>query len=232
MSGTLDFTFDIQVIWPNILLMTVLYAFGNIFIFKSLQLGSASSFSVYFSLRVFVNLVISYFFFSQSFSVLSFIGLILLLSGIIIVDYSPEIWKISKSELYALLSALCIGITNGNSQVLLSKMSLSTYLVLSFILPAVFMIIIYPQKSLKMKMYLRNEYFSRFSILAVLYTLASIYFFKAIQDSNDSALVTAIGLSSIVVTVIFSFILLKERKHFWRKLFAAVITFGGLLLLV
>jgi len=94
------------------------------------------------------------------------------------------------------------------------------------------MIIIYPQKSLKMKMYLRNEYFSRFSILAVLYTLASIYFFKAIQDSNDSALVTAIGLSSIVVTVIFSFILLKERKHFWRKLFAAVITFGGLLLLV
>jgi drug/metabolite transporter (DMT)-like permease len=231
-TNTFDLSFNWVEVWPNIALMTILYALGNIFIFKSLQKGSASSFSVYFSLRVFANLVLSSIFFGQSFPALGFVGLLAVLIGIVIVDYSSELWKISKSELYALLAAICIGVTNANSQFVLTEVNLSTFLVIAFIFPGLLLITIYPRKLKTLSNYMKKEYLGSFFSLAFIYTVSSIYFFKAIQDSADSALVTAVGLSSIIVTVIFAYIILKERDHFWRKLLAAVITFGGLLLLV
>ena len=228
----LDFGFDWSSVWIYLVVMTILYGIGNVFIFKSLQVGSASSFSIYFSIRVFVTLVFTYFMFGQKFSIMSFVGLLGIIIGIIIVDYLPDILKVSKCELLAILAAICVGSTNAFSQLVLKTVNLDTFLFYAYLTPGLFMMFIKPKTINNFRKYATKNMLPRIVLLALTQAAAGIFFFHAIEVSNDSSLVTAVSLSSIVLTVILEFWLLKERDHFWRKLIAAVITFGGLMLLV
>jgi drug/metabolite transporter (DMT)-like permease len=231
-NKSLDFRFDWSSVWIYLISMTVLYGIGNAFIFKSLQLGSASSFSIYFSLRVFVNLVFAYFMFGQAFSIKSFIGLLGLLIGIVIVDYSSDIFKVSKAEILAMIAAVCVGSTNALSQSVLKTVNLNTFLFYAYLTPGLFMMMIKPRIIPNLQKCFVDKSLPKVILLALIQSASGVLFFYAIESSNDSSLVTAISLSSIVITIILEFWLLKERDHFWRKLIAAVITFGGLLLLI
>lgn len=231
-TGNFSLNIDFGSIWYIILIMTVFYALANIVIFRALQETTAGAYSIYFSVRSIVTMVLSMILFSQSFNWIQLIGLFLILLGIVIVDYSPELWIISKGEAYSLLSALLIGSTNAMSQLLLDEMTLETFLPVMFILPPVLLIIISPKKSSNALKILKDQGILKHAAIGILYALASIFFFGSIETSGNAALITSIGLSSVIVTVLFSYFFLKEKEHFWRKVIASIVTFIGLLLLM
>jgi drug/metabolite transporter (DMT)-like permease len=60
---------------------------------------------------------------------------------------------------------------------------------------------------------------------------AGLAFIKAIQLVDVSVLSSARSYKPVLV-FIFALLVLHERKHFWRKLFASILATIGLLLLI
>ena len=68
---------------PNLVLMAILYAVGNIFIFKALKLGEASEFTILFTTRVFWTILVAIIFLGERFSTSQFVGTFLIWASVV-----------------------------------------------------------------------------------------------------------------------------------------------------
>ena len=67
-------------------------------------------------------------------------------------------------------------------------------------------------------------------LLCLLYGLAAVSFFAALQASPNSSQIFTINAFGAVITVALSIIILKERDYLVRKLIGAIVSLSGLLL--
>ena len=93
---------DFKPLILNFLLMIVLYALGNIFVFKALKKTEASKFSVIFSSRAIIAVLAFSLLMKETLTVSQWIGTLLILSAAVIVSLETKKIKFSFKEIYAL----------------------------------------------------------------------------------------------------------------------------------
>lgn len=217
----------------NLVLLAIFYGVGNVFIFKSIQLLEASTYTIIFSTRVLFTMLASFLFLSERLTIYHIIGTTFILLGVLLVtlksltsfDFSSP-----KGELFALLAAIFFGFELTNDRILLNSLHLYPYMFLSFILPSLLIALLYHQKIKNIKVFADKNIISKILLLSFIYGLASIAFFSALQKAPSSSQVAAVNVSQVVITVLLSIIFLKERDSFIKKIIGAVLSFIGLLL--
>src|SRR3989344_4013508 len=93
----------------NLILMTVLYGFSNVFIFRSLKQIEASKFSILFSTRAFFTVLASSLVLKELLTGTQFLGALLIFSGVILVNLKSSKFSFDKGSLFALLAAFAFG---------------------------------------------------------------------------------------------------------------------------
>ncbi len=226
-----DFRFpNLLPIFGNLALMTFLYGFSNVFIFTSLKQTEASKFTIIFATRALFTILASSLLLKEMLTIQQIIGAFIIFSGVVLVSLKSTTFTFGKGELFALAGALCFGLANTNDRYLLQYFSVYPYMSIGFIAPAILMGLIYPKEARYAPMFLQRSTLPKVVVLCVVYAFSAISFFAALKVASSSSQVAAVNLTSVIITVLLSIIILKEREHIVQKLGGAVLSFIGLLL--
>ena len=217
---------------PNLLLMIVLYGFGNVFIFKSLKMIEASKFTIIFSTRTLFTILASTALLGEILNARQWSGALLVMLGVLLVTLKSRRISFTKGELIALPAAIFFGFANANDRFLLQSFDVFPFVFLGYVLPALFILLIYPTSLRKMQILIRGKVLKKMLVLCVIYAASAVIFFTALQIAPTASQVVAVNLTSVIVTVLLAIIFLNEREHIPRTLLGAVISFAGLLLLM
>ncbi len=226
----LYFTFTNSMIFPLILLV-FLYGFGSLAIQHALKLSDAATFTLLFASRGIFTVIASTLLLHEGLNPKQIFGVVFIFISIVLVTLKTRSISIRKADLIALLAALLLGFANTNDRYLLGVMQLYPFLILAYLLPALFSAVIFPKSAMKMFTMFSFTTFVKSCIFCVLYAISGVTFFIALQTAPNSSQVAIINLSSVILIVVFSMIFLKERENVGRKLLAVAISFAGLVLL-
>lgn len=215
----------------NIFLMALLYGSANIFIFKSLKEIEASRFTIIFATRGLFTILASSLLLKELLSFQQLIGAILIFSSVVLVSLKAE-KKLSfgKSEAFALFAAMGYGFSNTNDRYLLSSFDAYPYMTVSFLAPSILTAIVYMNEIKHVTMFFQPSTLKKILLLCIVYAGAAITFFLALKVTPSSSQVAALNLTSVVLTVVLSIVVLKERSNTTQKIVGALICFIGLLL--
>lgn len=214
----------------NLILMIILYGLSNVLIFKSLKETEASKFTIIFSTRTFFTVLASSIFLGEMLSGRQFLGTLLIFASVVIVTLKSMKITFTKGDFMALIAAMGFGFEVTNDRFLIQNFIVYSYLTINFILPGLFTAMVYPKDAMEIKKLLRIEPLKRIGILSVIYAFSAITFFMGLKISSNSSQVASVNMISVIVTVFLSIIFLHERDNLAKKILAAFICFGGLLL--
>ncbi|QQG42097.1 MAG: EamA family transporter [Candidatus Woesebacteria bacterium] len=218
-----------QISW-SVLVMTALYALANIFIFKSLKTTEASRFTVIFSSKTLFAVLGSSLIFREGLTSAQWAGAILIVMGVIVIAIKDLSKKINKGDIFALFAAVMFGLANTNDRFLVQFFDPYSYVVIGFLLPGVAIALFYPKKLINFKIYFKKAFVYKMVILCLLYGLAAVTFFAALQATPNSSQLFSINSFGAILAVVFSIIFLKETDKIAKKILGAVISVAGLLL--
>lgn len=214
----------------SLLLMSITYALANIFIFNSLKITEASRFTVIFASKTLFAVMALTIFFKEGLTNLQWLGALLILAGVAVVYLQRTGKTLNRGDLYALGAALMFGIANTNDRYLIQFFDPYTYVVIGFLLPGTTIALAYPHKIAQIKTYLTKEFLAKMALLCLLYGLAAITFFAALQLAPNSSQVFTFNTFGAILTVILSIIFLKERDGLVRKMIGATLSLFGMIL--
>lgn len=223
---------NLKPLLPNLILMTFLYGFSNVFIFKSLKQIEASKFTIIFATRAFFTVLASSLLLKEMLARQQFLGVLLIFSGVVLVNLQSAKISFGKGELLALLGAAAFGSANTNDRYLLQFFEVYPYITVAFVAPSILMSVIYPKELRHIQLFLHQKVLTKVLLLCVLYAFSAISFFAALQVGENSSQIASVNLTSVIVTVLLSIIFLKERGNLAKKVVGTGLSFIGLLLLV
>lgn len=222
---------DISRVLPNIVIMIVLYTFGNILLNKSLKLIEASEMTVLFASRGLFTILASTVLIHEGLSVKQLIGAILVLVAVVLVTHKNKGIKLKLGEFMVLGAALLFGLANTNDRILLGSFEVYTYVSFAFIAPGLFSVLIYPNHLRHIPFFLKRDMLAKTVGLCLLYAVSAITFFGALQLGNNSSQIAAINQLSTVITVVLAVLILREKGHLIRKIVGGVISMVGVMLI-
>ena len=234
--GVLGFAFSdmslpyLRPLIPNLILTTLFYGFGNIFVFKALKVLEVSKFVIILSARALFTILASSLLLNESLSPSQLLGTFFIFIGIILVNTQSAKFTFSKNEFLVLAAAALFGLGTTNDRFLLLSFNVYPYLFLAFLLPGLFITALYPSVIKKIPLILDKKTFSKVLTLCSLYAAAAVTFFMALQIADNSSQVMSVNISGVIVTVFMAVIFLKETQHLPQKLLGAVSSFIGLFL--
>lgn len=222
---------DFSVIGWNFLIMTLLYAAGNVFMFSALKSVEVSKFTILFSVRGFITVLASTLFLQESLNSGQMLGALAIFLAIVLVNFKANQFKLSKFDLMALMAGVSFGLANTNDRILLSHMEVYTFTTIGFLTPALLIAAIYPKEVPHVRLFLQPKLLKKMLIFASLYALSAVTFFIALQTTNNSSQVATINLTSVILIVLLGIVFLKEKTDLAKKLVAAGLSFLGLWLI-
>jgi len=231
---------DISIFKPyilNIFLVVILNGVGIINVFSSFRKVEASVFTILFSSNVVFTLLSSYFFLKESLEWSQYLGVFFVIFAIIIVTYRKGGFEIKfNNGVIILLASFCMGVAITNTKYLflsLPELTPFSYLIISSCSTAIFILIVKFKKILIGIKELRNINFIKWmSFLSFVHALMLFALYKALSFvESNSMQVAGIMSSSVLFGVLLSFIFLKERSFWVRKILAVMIVFLGIWLI-
>lgn len=211
-------------------IMSVLYGFAGMSMFKSLKTTEASQFSVIFSSRTIFAILGSWLLFGEGLNLTQWTGSLFIIMGVIMVSIKKVSVKFGKGELLALTTSVLIGLANVNDRLLVQHFNPFSYVVVGFFLPTLLIILFNPSKLINLKIYFRWSIFYKMMLMCIISSLSAVTLFASLAITTNSSQLFSINAFSGVLTVILSIIFLNEREFVPRKIFGAILSLIGLLL--
>jgi uncharacterized membrane protein len=236
--GSKDFPTVEQIFSNNlyifILFSSVLYALHAVFGFKALQTVEVSRFTVIYSLRAVITILVATLFLDEKLTLIQLIGALLILSAIIFLNTNSlkGLFRLTKGEIYALLAAVTFGVATVSDKYLLDWFNYVPYLFIDFMVPGMILFLARPKSISESVGLLKAKLAPKILLFSTLYAIAAITFFAALTQADNASLVSGVGQVGSIVTVLMGIVLLKEKKDLSKKLIAASLSFLGLILLV
>ena len=218
---------------PNLLLMGILYCLGNIFLFKGFQKAEASEVSVLFTSAGIWTVIAAIIILGDRITAVKVMGIALILSGVTVINIRKSRWQMNRGHIFALLSALCFGTSFVNDAVVLKTFtSLDTYMILVFIIPALFTLVLHPSSIRSINKLTTANKIIPITVCSLLYAIATMTFYHSYTAGGKASVISVLQQMSIVFAVCLSYVFLKERDRLLNKIVGTLLTIGGALLLI
>ncbi len=221
---------DFRALWFPILATCVLYGLGHIAYAHALQRVEASVFSILFGTRTFWIMLFGVTLFHEHLSMWQVVGSLLIFISICLVAERKGTVRLDRGVVLGLLTGLFIGLATAGWVYVSRKADVVTWTALSFIGPALVILIAQPRSVKHMSPLFQGKTLQKISLLAVLFSISSVTILEAFQ--SNVSLVAPLHATTIIVTVLLAIVFLRERTRLRWKAAAALVCFMGVLLLV
>lgn len=215
---------------PNLILMTILYGAGNVFIFSALKMIDAAEFTIVFASRALWTIIGTIIFLKESFSTQQTLGTILIILSVVLVSWKKQKFTLSKGFIFSVLAALSFGLAFTNDAFIVNNFDVPSYLTIAFIIPSLAVWAIYPKSTAKMKPLFEKKTLLKLGLLGIFYAVSAITIFLAYQVGKNASQIAPLNQTATIITVVLSVIFLKERTDLLRKLSGVIISFVGVIL--
>lgn len=223
---------NLRDIWPNLLVMPILYSLGNISKFKSLKKIDASEFTVLFQFSVIITVLVAVVFLGEAFHSYEIAGLALVILAILFITLKDQTkLKFSTGELWALGCAAAFGLAFANDAYILRTFDLWSYTFLAFFLPGALTLLYMRKEAKALRRLVEKESVKGFVLSAFVYAIAAVTVYAAYQVGRNAAQIASITPTYSILIVILAAIFLHERDRLPRKLLAAILAIVGIILL-
>jgi drug/metabolite transporter (DMT)-like permease len=218
---------------PNMILMTILYGGGNIFLYKSLKIIPISEFAILFSTSTLWTIVGAVLLLGERFSTLHFVGTILIMMSLVITfKTSKKFHLFGHGQTLCLIAAAMFGLAFVNDAYVLKDINVNYYVSMAFILPAIGLLAIYPKARFEMKIFLKPSQLKKMLIIVVFYATSAITIFTAYTVGQNAAVISVLNKTSSLLIVLAGIVFLNERENVARKVVGASIALLGVALLI
>jgi bacterial/archaeal transporter family protein len=231
-TGTFEFP-SLLPAWFNVLLMTLFYSAGSVFVYKAYKESPASEVSIIFASSSAWAVIAAVIFLGEKISFLNMLGILSIIMGIIVINYQKSNWKLEKGHLYALMSAFMFGVAFTNDIFIIRYYnSPPPYIFIAFIIPALAILLYRPQLLRKTRYFLSKEILPKILLLSAIYAISSITIYGAYKAGGDASAIIPIQQTNIVITVILSYFFLSEKDKLIQKSLGSLFVFLGAWLLI
>lgn len=216
-------------IFPNLIAVTVISSAGMVFYLRSFKVKSISISNIFGSLSVLVSTFLGIVFFSESISMFKFIGILLVLSAIIALNYKNL--ELEKNHFYGILSGILFGVAYTLDKSIVLQINPIIYMFWSFLFISIFGFFTNPKDiiiSIKGKSLLA---FRPILFSSIFYFLFNFFTFTAYSIGGEVGRIDAINNAQIFLIIIFEYFILKHETLVWRKILTAVLAYTGVVIL-
>lgn len=220
---------DFAKYWIPILLTFLLYAVGTVVAAYTLRNVQASIYSILFATNAIWVAAISLPLFHDSITLLQLIGIALIFASIAFLLEYTGMLTFDRGMLLGLLTGFIFGLATVAWVYVDKYADPATWSAISFLGPALILIITRPTSVRKMRPFLNRKTLIRMILLGILYSTSALTILLAYKHGN-SALIAPLQQASIITTVVLAVVFLRERNRLWQKALATLICFVGVLL--
>jgi drug/metabolite transporter (DMT)-like permease len=220
---------DYGKLWLPILLTFILYALGTVVGAITLQRIQASIYSVLFATNAIWVALISLPLFHTQVSPVQLGGILLIFASMVFLIERDNKFKLDQGLLLGLLTGLIYGLATVAWVYVDKHADPVSWSAVSFLGPALLVLIVQPMSVRKMKPFTRKGTLLRLLVLGVLYSISAVTILMAYKGGNAS-LIAPLQQTSIITTVLLAIIFLHERNRLWQKAAATIVCFLGVLL--
>lgn len=217
---------------PNFLLMIVILTLAPILTFRAYQLSEAAEVGIVMSSQRLWTVMAAFVFLGETATPFKIIGTILILTGVSVVSWKNHRIKITNGILFALLAAFLYGISYVNAFYILQHLDAPSFEVYASLLPALVLLISQPHIISKMNFYLVPKNGTKVLLAAIFDTFATLSLYFAYQIGRNASQIAPLSATSLIFTVIFAALILKEKENLINKLTGSVIVVLGSILIL
>lgn len=214
---------------PYFLSTASLYAAGTILFFHAIKKIEASEMSIIGGFGPIVTIIASMIFLKDVLTISQLTGVVCILVAVILINFKKKGFVISQGTWLALLGTTCYGIAVITDTIIIHRFEVASFIPIGTAITALIMIGAYPKKIplvLKSLAHVNKDLL----VFSVLYAIQGIAFYLALGTGVLVGQVSSIARASIILTVILSTIFLGERTNIGKKLFGAILTTIGVIL--
>jgi uncharacterized membrane protein len=214
-----------------LLLSAALWGGCTLFLFKTLQLLESSEVSILSSFGVVITIIASILFLNESFNFQKMFGVIIIIFSIFIVTNLKKGFQFNKGVLYALIMVIFASVAFVLDAVNVQNYDVVSYNTISNFLIGGMLLIFYPKVLLEWRNFVKPEFLKKMLPLGICATVQALAYLYALSYGGNTAQISAIKQSQVIVTVLFAIIFLGEKDNLKRKLIAAFFVTVGIILL-
>lgn len=214
---------------PLFIVSGSLYAIGTIAYFKAYKFIGASEVTVLGGVGVIMTIIASFVFLHDKLTLLQILGVLLILSAVVVVNFMKHQFKRNTGALLALLGTTAYGLAVVNDSYIIRHYDAVSYIPLISFVPGMLLLLRYIRRIRSIIRTVRSIDINLI-IFIILYAIQAISFYSALQAGALVLQISAISRASIILTVILATLFLKEREHILLKIIAAILTTTGVLL--
>lgn len=230
-QGKLDLSFPVSLIW-NFLLLLALLTPAYLLRYRSYQLIGASEVVMFSVTGRLWNVIGAYLFLHENITLKMIAGAILILSGAMLTRYEKKKFVINKGVVIVLASAFLFGMGDINGFYILRNYDSSNFLIYSYLLPVVALLLLKPKSIMKLKYYFLKGRAIKVVLLSLCDTFGMLFLYLAYQVGRNAAVIGPLRSTNIIVTVILAIIILKERVNIKNKIIGSILAVAGVTLLL
>ncbi len=217
----------------NLIVMTVFYSLGNIYTFKAFQIADASEVSVILASSSVWAVMSALVLLDETLTIQNILGIILIVLGVVSINYTKSKWQFNKGHLFGLLGAMLFGIAFTNDAYIINRyQSISSYMVLAFTLPGLMTLFLKPASIKIIPNYLRINVLGKMFVCTSVYALSALTIFSAYKQGGPASIISPLQQLNIILTVILGYVFLRERDKLTNKIIGTVLAFAGAILLI
>src|SRR6266496_6062080 len=220
---------DLSKLWLPVAATMILYGIGHVTYAKTLQLVEASAFPILFATQAVWVMSIGVLFFNEFLHIWQVVGALLIFSGVALLTKRPKTaskFKLERGVVLGLLTGLLFGFASVTWAYVGRHADTASWTALSFIGPALVVLLARPQAVRKLRPFLSGETASRMILLCFIFSVSGVTLLQAYQSGNLS-LVAPLRQTGVIVTLLLGIFFLHERDDLRRKVLAAFICFVG-----
>lgn len=216
--------------WPLFLFSALLYAFGSVFFFKSIKLIEASEMTVLAAAGSVMTMICAYFFLGDRLVVSQYVGAVLILLAVFLIAMHGQKFKFSRGALLALLATSLFAIAVISDVLIIRDYDAVSFAAVMSIAPGIILILLFPRSARSLPKVIKSVN-KNLLIYTLLYSVAVVTFYAAVGTGAMLSQITVLTRTNIILTVVLAALMLKERDHLWRKIFAAILCMAGVMLI-
>lgn len=217
---------------PNLIAMSLLYSLGNLFLFKAFRLAEASEVLVLFASATIWSVLSAILMLGEKLTLVKLVATLLVFMGVAIVYYSRSKWKLNFGHLTALMSALCFGVAFTNDAFVVNKFqNVSSYMFITFLFPTFTVLLFQPKAVGQLKYFFKKDILIKLLLTSLVYGISAVTIFQAYKNGGEASVISPISQTSVLMTILISYFLLKEKENVLNKLVGALFIFSGVWLL-
>lgn len=228
-----DFTF-VRGNEANLLLMSCLYAAGNLLLFRSFAKLEGSVVAVLFATNGIWNTIWSVIILREQPSAGDLIGVVMIALGAAVANFAHGgKLKLDKKLLLPLAAAFCFGLAFIIDATIIGQSGhLTSYLLVAFFLPGIVLFLVKPQSIIEVRKYHWDRNLLLLLVAAVLYAISTVTLFGAYQNEGPAGIIGPLSQLSVVAVVVMSIYLLNERSFKLYKLAGSVLAVLGAIVIL